>query len=177
VLSEQAGAGVLFDPEEAEEGEDSGTPVSRVGEDAQVEMGTDVVQLLEGEATGRPGDVVMAVPVVDAGFDPMEGAASGEVGVAHAQGVVGDGGDEASEAGDAVLLGIQDADAAELQLCERSRGIDAHGGTDGVEDTLPRFIGESSVETQGVSGEDVDEFTKCLLDTKDTEDRRAEAEG
>jgi len=159
VLTEQAGAGVFFDTEEAKEREEGGTPVAGVVEGTQVEMGADAVQVLEGESTGRLGDVVVAVPVEDAGFDSIEGAASGEVGMAHAHGVVGDGGHEACEAGDAVLLGVQDADTAELQLREWGGGVDAHGGTNGVEGTLPGFIGEASVETQGVSGEEVDEFT------------------
>jgi hypothetical protein len=55
-------------------------------------------------------------------------------------------------------VGVQDADAAELQLREGGGGVDAHGSTDGVEDALPRFIGEASVETQGVPGEAVDEL-------------------
>ena len=114
VLSEQAGAGVLLDAEEAEKGKESATPVSGVSEDAHVEMGPDVVQILEGEAAGRLSDVVVAVPVEDPGFDPIEGAASGEVGMAHAHGVVGDGGHEACEAGDSVVLDVQDADAAEV---------------------------------------------------------------
>jgi hypothetical protein len=114
VLPEQAGAGVLFDAEEAEEGKESGTPVSGVGKDAQVEVGPDVVQILKGEAASGLGDVVVAIPVEDAGFDPVKGAASWEFGVAPEQGVVSDGGHEASEASDAVVLGIQDADAAEV---------------------------------------------------------------
>jgi hypothetical protein len=130
VLSKQAGAGVLLDPEEAEEGEESGTPVSGVGEDAQVEMGADVVQILEGETTSGASDVVVAVPVEDAGSNSIEGAAAGEVGVTHAHCVVSDGGHEAGEARDAVVLGIQDADATELQLGDGSRGVDAHGGAD-----------------------------------------------
>ena len=90
------------------------TPVSGVGKDAQVEVGPDVVQILKGEAASGLGDVVVAIPVEDAGFDPVKGAASGELEVTHAHGVVGDGGHEASEASDAVVLGIQDADAAEV---------------------------------------------------------------
>jgi hypothetical protein len=117
--AEQACAGVLLDAEEAEEGEESGTPISGVGEDAQVEVGPDGVQVLEGEATSGSGDVVVAVPVEDAGSDALECAASGEVGVTHAHGVVGDGGHKSSEAGDAVVLDVQDADAAEVELCER----------------------------------------------------------
>jgi hypothetical protein len=119
VLAEQAGAGVLLDAEEAEESEESGTPVSGVGEDAPVEVGADGVQVVEGEAASGSGDVVVAVPIEDAGSDALEGAASGEVGVTQAHGVVGDGGHEASEAGDAVVLDVQDADAAELELRER----------------------------------------------------------
>jgi hypothetical protein len=114
VFSEQAGAGVFLDAEEAEEGEESGTPVSGVGENAQVEMGPDVVQILEGKAASGLGDVVVAIPVEDACFDSIKGAASGELWVTQAHGVVGDGGHEASEACDAVVLGIQDADAAEV---------------------------------------------------------------
>jgi hypothetical protein len=159
VLSEQAGAGVLLDAEEAEEGKESGAPVSGVGEVAEVEMGADVVQVLEGEATAGSGDIVVAVPVEDAGFDSIEGATSREVGVTHAHGVVGDGGHEAGETRDAVVLGVQDADAAELELRDGGRGVDAHGGADGAEDALPRFIGEASVEAEGVTGEEVDELT------------------
>jgi len=159
VLPEQAGAGVLLDAEEAEEGEESSTPVTGVGEDAQVEVGADGVQVLEGEATSGSGDVVVPIPVEDAGLDSVEGASSGQVGVALAHGVVGNGRHEASEACDAVMLGIQDADAAEVDLGERDGGVDAHGGTDGAEDTLPRLIGETGVATEGVAGEDVDELT------------------
>ena len=120
VLAEQAAARVLLDAEQAEEGEESGAPVAGVGELAQVEARTDGVQVLESEAATGSGDVVVAVPVEDAGSDALEGAASGQVGVAHAHGVVGDGGHEAGEAGDAVVLDVQDADAAELDLRERS---------------------------------------------------------
>ena len=98
MLAEQSGAGVLFDAEEAEEGEEGGAPVASVCEDAQVDLGSDGAQVVEGEASSRSGDVVVAEPVEDAGFDAVEGAASGEVGVAHAHGVVGDDGHEAGEA-------------------------------------------------------------------------------
>ena len=123
VLAEQAAARVLLDAEQAEEGEQTGTPaaVAGVGELAQVEARTDGVQVVdESEAANGSGDVVVAVPVEDAGSDALEGAASRQVGVAHAHGVVGDGGHEAGEAGDAVVLDVQDADAAELDLRERS---------------------------------------------------------
>lgn len=43
MFSEQAGAGVLFDAEEAEEGEESSTPVAGIGKDTQVEVRADVV--------------------------------------------------------------------------------------------------------------------------------------
>jgi hypothetical protein len=72
---------------------------------------------------------------------------------------VGDGGHEACETRDAVVLGIQDADAAELEFRDGGRGVDAHGGADGAEDALPRFIGEAGVEAEGVTGEEVDELT------------------
>ena len=137
VLAEQAGAGVLLDTEEAEEGEESRTPVSGVCEDAQVDVTTDGVQVSESEATSGAGDVVMAVPVEDASSDALERAASGEVGVTHAHGVVGDGGHKTGEAGDTVVLDVQDADATEVELRERGGGVDAHGGADGAEDALP----------------------------------------
>ena len=70
------------------------------------------MQVLQGEATSGSGDVVLTVPVEDAGSDALEGATSGQVGVSHAHGIVGDGGHEAGEAGDAVALDVQDADAA-----------------------------------------------------------------
>ena len=107
VLAEQAAARVLLDAEQAEEGEESGAPVAGVGELAQVEARTDGVQVLESEAATGSGDVVVAVPVEDAGSDALEGAASRQVGVAQAHGVVGDGGHEAGEAGDAVVLDVQ----------------------------------------------------------------------
>ena len=95
VLAEQAGAGVLFDAEEAEEGEQRGTPVAGVSEDAEVDVGSDGAQVVEGEAAGGLAEVGVAVPVEHAGLDAVERAAAWEVGEAHAHGVVGDGGDEA----------------------------------------------------------------------------------
>ena len=80
--------------------------------------------------------LVSAVPVEQSGLDPVERAAAGEVGEAHAHGVVGDGGDEAGQAGDAVLVGVEDADAAQLELRDGSCRVDAHGGADGAEDAL-----------------------------------------
>ena len=69
-------------------------------------------------------------------LDAIERAAAREVGEAHAHGVVGDGGDKAGEAGDAVLLRVDDADTAQLKLGERRCGVYPHGSTDGVEGAL-----------------------------------------
>ena len=82
--------------------------------------------------------VCVAKPVEQAGFDAVERAAAWEVGEAHAHGVVGDGGYEARQTGDAVLVGVDDADAAQLDLGERSCRVDAHGGADGAEGALTR---------------------------------------
>ena len=73
----------------------------------------------------------MSVPAEDAGFDSIECSTSREAGVTHAHGEVGDGGYEAGETRYAVVLGVQDADAAELELRDGGRGVDAHGGADG----------------------------------------------
>ena len=73
--------------------------------------------------------------------------------------LVGDGGHEASEACDAVLLEVQNADAAELQLCEGRRRVDVHGRADGAESALPRLVREARVAAERVAGEDVDELT------------------
>ena len=120
VLAEQAAARVLLDAEEAEEGEQGGAPVPSVSELAEVEVGTDGVQVVESEAATGSGDVVVAVPVEDAGSDALEGAASRQVGVAHAHGVVGNGGHEAGEAGDAVVLDVQEMQTP--QSCSSVRG-------------------------------------------------------
>ena len=159
VLAEQAGAGVLLDAEEAEEGKQRCTPVAGVGEDAEVDVGSYGAQVVEGEAAGGLAEVGVAVPVEQAGLDAVEGAAARKVGEAHAHGVVGDGGDEAGQAGDAVPVGVDDADAAQLELCERGCGVDAHGGADGAEGALARLVRESRVESEGVAGEAVDELT------------------
>ena len=78
VLSEQAGA--VLDAEEAEEGEESRTPVSGVSEDADVEVRADGVQILGGESASGSSDVVVAVPVEDAGSDSITCAAGGKIG-------------------------------------------------------------------------------------------------
>ena len=136
VLAQQPGAGVLLDAQQAVEGEHCRAPVSGVGEDVEVEAGADGTQAADGEAAGGLAVVGVAVPVEEAGPDAVERAAAREVGEAHAHGVVGDGGDKAGEAGDAVLLGVDDADTAQLKLCERHCGVDPNGSTDGVEGAL-----------------------------------------
>ena len=83
----------------------------------------------------------------------------GTVGVSHAHGVVGDGGHEAGEACDAMLLNVRDADAAELQLCEGRGRVDVHGRADGAEGALPRLVREAGVAAERIAGEDVDELT------------------
>ena len=99
-------------------------------------MGADGSQVIDGEAAGGLADVSVAIPVEEAGLDAVERAAAWEVGEAHAHGVVGDGGHKAGQAGDAVLLGVHDADATQLELGERGSRVDAHDSADGVERAL-----------------------------------------
>jgi hypothetical protein len=72
---------------------------------------------------------------------------------------VGEGGHEAGKAGDAVVLGVDNADAAQLKLGERDSGVDTSGGADGVEGALTRLIREACVESERVAGKSVDECT------------------
>jgi hypothetical protein len=159
VLAEEARAGVLFDAEEAEEGEEGSAPVTGISEVVEVDVLTDVVQILDGEATGGLTVVGVAVVVEEAGFDTVEGATTREVGEAGAHGVVSDGGHEAGEACDAVTVGVDDADAAQLELGDGGEGVDPYGGADGVEGALSWLVREVRVESERVAGEAVDELT------------------
>ena len=159
MLAKEASAGVLFDAEEAVEGEQGRAPISGVCKDGEVDVRSDGAQVAGGDATRGLAVVGVAVPVEQAGFDAGERAAAGYVGVAHAQRVVGDGGHEAGEAGDAVAPRVHDADAAELELAEWSVGVDADGSADGAERVEARVVRAVRVETQRVAGEAADERT------------------
>ena len=76
VLAEQAGAGVLFDAEEAVEGKQCCTPVAGVRKDGEVELRPDGAEVVECEATGGLAEVGVAVPVEQTGFDAVERATS-----------------------------------------------------------------------------------------------------
>jgi hypothetical protein len=159
VLSEQAGAGVLLDAEEAEEGEQGGTPITSIGEDFEVESGADCTEVPYGETSGWGTEVGVPIPVEEARSDTVEDATSREVGVTCAHGVVGDGGDEARKTGDAMTGGVDDADSTQLDLREGDGGVDAQGGADCVEGALSRLVRKASVEPEGETCEVVDELT------------------
>ena len=159
MLSEQSGAGVLFDAQQPVEVEKCRAPVSGICEDAEVDMCAYGAQVGDGEATGGLTEVGVAVPVVEAGPDAVERAAAREVGEAHADGVVGDGRHKVGEAGDAVMPGVDDADATQLELAERGAGIDMQFAADGVEGALTRLVCAMRVESEGVADEGIDEFT------------------
>ena len=56
-------------------------------------------------------------------------------------------------------VGVNDADAAQLELGERGCRVDVHAGADGVESALTRLVREACVESERVAGEAVDECT------------------
>lgn len=116
MLSEQTGAGVLLNAKEAEEGEECSTPVARVCEDAEINVRADGAQVVEGEGASRTAEVGITIPIEKTGLDTVEGPTTREVGVTRAHGVVTDSRDETGKAGDAVLVGVEDADATQLEL-------------------------------------------------------------
>ena len=58
-----------------------------------------------------------------------------------------------------MLVGIDDADATQLELGEWGGRVDVHAGADGAEGALARLVREARVESEGVAGEAVDELT------------------
>ena len=71
VLSKETRAGVLFDSEEAVEGKQTCTPIASVGEGSQVEVGADGGQSRESDSLGRLVEVGVAMPVSQAGSNPV----------------------------------------------------------------------------------------------------------
>ena len=122
-------------------------------------MRADCAQVVEGEGASRTAEVGITIPIEKTGLDTVERPTTREVRMTCAHSVVTDSRDESSKAGDAVLVGVDDADATQLELCERSRRVYAHGGADGLEDALAGLIREACVESEGVAGEMIDELT------------------
>jgi hypothetical protein len=71
---------------------------------------------VEREGTSGTAEVVVPIKVEETRFDSIECPTTREVWEARAHGVVADGREESGEAGDAMSVRVEDADAAQLEL-------------------------------------------------------------
>jgi hypothetical protein len=177
VADEETCTRVLLDAEQAEEGEESSAPVARIDKRGQVERGMDEAEVSDSDCLGRFAEVGVPIPVGKASAYSVEGAVTWQGRMTELQDVVIDSRDEARKAGDAMTVDVDDAYSTQLVLRDRLVGVYAQGGADAAEDLLSRAVGEPRVETERVSGEQVDKSTYCLLNTRETADRSAERSG
>ena len=70
-----------------------------------------------------------------------------------------------------MVVCVDDADGAQVKLADGLIGIYAEGAADAAERPLPRRVCELRVAAERVSGNGVDELTKCALVTRETADR------
>jgi hypothetical protein len=97
--------------------------------------------------------------------------------VAKAEDVVVDCGDKPKEGGDAVGLSEEDADRAEAAFRDGDVRVYADGAAEGRIDALTGGVRPLRAEAEGEAGNQVDESTKCPLQTRDTEDSSEERDG
>lgn len=92
--------------------------------------------------------------------------------MAALESVVLDCGDESRDGSDAMRLCVQDNDCTKVVLADGETGVDVDGGAEVLERPLMRAVRTSGVDSEGTVGKELNELTNCLLDTRDTEERR-----
>ena len=91
--------------------------------------------------------------------------------------MVVDGGDEARETCDTMRLSEEDADDTEAALRDGDLRVYADGAAERFVEALAGRVCALRVEAKGEAGDQVDELTKCPLNTRDTEDSSWAREG
>jgi len=87
---EEAGTCVFLNTEQAEEGDEAGTPVTCICEGGQVESGMDGIEVIRGESLGRLREVGVSIQIGDTSPHSVEGAVAWQRRVTEAEDVVVD---------------------------------------------------------------------------------------